>query len=86
MPLSFICHRCEELAVEAKTAIRSHARQVELAIDPGRRSRRARVDQEYLRDRILASFREAQSAWDCYREHLSKHGVVPTVCSKRVAA
>jgi len=85
MPLSFICHACEELAIEASTAIRLHARRVELANDPGR-SRRARSDQEYLRDRILASFLEAQSAWDCYREHIIKHGVVPTVRSKMVAA
>lgn len=43
------------------------------------------VDPEYLRDRVLASFSEAQSAWDSYREHLDKHGLVPTVRSKRVA-
>jgi hypothetical protein len=43
------------------------------------------ADPEYLKDRILASFSEAQSAWDSYREHLVKHGLVPTVGPKRVA-
>ena len=27
---------------------------------------------------LVTSFNEAQRAWDAYREHLSKHGVLPT--------
>ncbi|MFL6448502.1 MAG: hypothetical protein ACJ746_12545 [Bryobacteraceae bacterium] len=27
--------------------------------------------------RLVASFNAAQSAWDSYHEHLSKHGLLP---------
>jgi len=85
MPLSFICDECVERSTESSNAMRFHARLVQLVNQPGR-SRPARVDREYLRDRILASFIEAQSAWDNYREHLIQHGVVPAVRFRRVAA
>jgi hypothetical protein len=30
-----------------------------------------------FRARIIASFKEAQMAWDAYRDHLSEHGLLP---------
>jgi len=30
------------------------------------------------RTKLAASFNDAQSAWDAYREHLIEHGILPS--------
>ena len=85
MPLSFLCHECNRRSTAASAAMRRHVKMVNVAIDQDR-GQLDRMEQQELKDRILASFVEAQEAWDSYREHLVKHGVVSTVRSSRPAA
>jgi hypothetical protein len=76
MPLSFICYECDKLSNDANNAMHRHIRELRLAIQ----SRRS-VSLELL-EHFWASFFEAESAWDSYREHIHKHGVVPTMRSR----
>jgi hypothetical protein len=39
-----------------------------------------------FKDRLVASFNEAQSAWDAYRSHLVEHGLLPPLPSTRDVA
>jgi hypothetical protein len=79
MPLSFMCHECEQRAVEATTLMRRHASKVQASVRAA--GRLHMVEQQHLRDEISASLLQAQSAWDSYPEHLLKHGVAIPVRS-----
>ena len=85
MPLSFLCYECGKRSNAVSDAMRRHVKVVHVAIDQNG-GQLDRIEQQELKDTILASFVEAQAAWDSYREHLVKHGVVSTVRSSRPAA
>ena len=79
MPLSFICYECDKLLNDVNNAMRRHITELHLALQ----SRRA-ATLEHL-EHFWASFFEAESAWDSYREHIHKHGGVPTMRARRLA-
>ena len=59
--------------------MRRHASVMDYAIqvaDGGPPTEEQRKD---FTDRLVASFKDAQSAWDAYCEHLAEHGVLPTL-------
>jgi len=53
-----------------------HGAEMQTAIDQRRRSKPTKREREEFVARLVASFNSAQSAWDTYREHLTKHGLI----------
>ena len=78
MPSTPICPGCERRLTEASQAMRRHATDmssaIQLLVRNGGGSEEQRQD---FKARLLASFNDAQSAWDAYREHLIMHGLLP---------
>ena len=87
MPFILICEDCEQRLTEASNLVHRHARQMHSAIHVAGGSPTEEL-QELLRHSLVASFREAQSAWDAYCEHLAKnHGsLLPPLSYRRDAA
>jgi hypothetical protein len=71
-----ICSRCEQRLREASIAMRRHGEDMQAAIDVKRRGKPTMEQRQEFATRLVASFNAAQSAWDAYREHLSKHGLL----------
>jgi len=72
-----VCLECDELLTEASNAMRRHAGDMTVGmflIQRGDLTEEARLD---FKTRLVASFNEAQSTWDTYREHLRGHGILP---------
>lgn len=72
-----VCLDCDKLLTEASDAMRRHAGDMTVGmflIHRGDLTEEARQD---FRARLIASFRDAQSAWDGYRKHLMEHGILP---------
>jgi hypothetical protein len=49
---------------------------MQTAIEQRRRGKPTEKQREEFAARLVASFNTAQSAWDAYREHLTKHGLL----------
>lgn len=72
-----VCLDCDKMLTEASDAMRRHAGDMTVGmflIHRGDLTEEARQD---FRARLIASFRDAQSAWDTYRKHLMEHGILP---------
>ena len=73
-----ICPGCERRLAEASQAMRRHAtdmnRATQLLVRNGGGGEEQRQD---FKARLVASFNDAQSAWEAYREHLIEHGLLP---------
>lgn len=70
-----ICYGCDERLTEASTALRRHASVMHTAIQLAKAGLTDEQRKDF-KDRLVASFNEAESAWDAYREHLVKHGLL----------
>jgi len=57
--------------------MRRHATDMSKAIQLVRNGGGSEEQRQELTARLLASFDDAQSAWDTYREHLIEHGLLP---------
>src|SRR5215467_2515874 len=79
VPLSFICYECDKLLSDVNNAMRRHIRVLRLALQSRRAASLERL--EHFR----ASFFDAELAWDSYRGHIHKHGLAPTMRSRRLA-
>jgi len=71
------CLVCDERLAEVSKAMRRHESIMAqgalwLRMDEVTEERR-----QDFRARIIASFTEAQMAWDAYRDHLKEHGLLP---------
>ena len=69
-----LCSQCKHLLTETAHAMRRHAKVMETALklrDTGEPTEEQRRD---FPARLVATFEEAQSAWNAYREHLFEHG------------
>ena len=78
MPPIRICSGCKESLDTASNAIRRHAddMQTALSLVP------SELTQEHIdryKIKLIASFNEAQSAWDAYCDHLREHGIFPVI-------
>jgi hypothetical protein len=75
-----ICPGCEESLSTASDAIRRHAEDMQstLSLVPSELTEE-QIDQYKIK--LIASFNEAQSAWDAYRAHLREHGILPVIPS-----
>jgi hypothetical protein len=74
-----VCLDCDKLLTEASDAMRRHAGDMTVGmflIHRGDLTEEARQD---FKARLVASFRDAQTGWDTYRNHLKEHGILPDV-------
>ena len=53
-----------------------HGADMQTAIEISRRGKPTEKQRQEFVDRLVASFNAAQSAWDAYRKHLIKHGLL----------
>jgi len=77
-PRIVICKGCEERLTEASNAMRRHASEMNSAINLARIGATEEQATDF-RARLVASFNDAQSAWDTYREHLNQHGLLSSL-------
>jgi len=78
MPPIRICHECEQLLTTAANAMRRHAEEMHTAISFVQAGITEEQVDEHKID-LIASFNNAQSAWDTYRSHLREHGILPVI-------
>ena len=76
MPQTVICKDCEKKLSKASLALRRHASWMSRAMKLMQGGPTEEQVQEF-RQMLAASFHDAQSAWDDYREHLIEHGLLP---------
>ena len=72
-----ICPECEQQMTAVANAMRRHGSQMYAAIELAKTDLTEEERQE-AGVRLQESFKEAHSAWNAYREHLIKHGILPT--------
>ena len=77
MPIR-ICPDCEQLLSAASDAMRRHAEDMRTALSLVSATL---TDEEIDRYKLklIASFDDAQSAWEAYRAHLREHGIFPVI-------
>ncbi len=71
-----ICSRCDQRLRQASIAMRRHGTDMETAIRMKQSGKPTEEQRQEFVARLVASFNAAQSAWDSYREHLIKHGLL----------
>ena len=77
MLATLLCDACEQRLARATSAIRRHESLMHTAITLDKSgSPTDELHQEY-KTNLRATFDDAQSAWDAYREHLIEHGLIP---------
>jgi hypothetical protein len=72
-----LCPKCEQSLADATIAMRRHASQMTQAINLLRSGPTEEQRQQFRSD-LVATFNDAQSAWDAYRDHLIEHGWLPS--------
>ena len=72
------CPQCEIRLIEAANAMRRHGSQMTAAIEWARTDPSEEQKQE-IKASVVASFKDAQAAWDVYPEHLRGHGILPSL-------
>ena len=71
------CLVCDERLAEVSKAIRRHESIMAQGALWLRMDEVTEERQQDFRVRVIASFTEAQMAWDAYRDHLKEHGLLP---------
>ena len=74
MPVTIICPQCEIRLGQASDAMRHHAALMHTAIELVKSREPTEEEQQNFGTRLVASFWDAQSAWDAYRDHMKEHG------------
>ena len=72
------CLRCDERLAEACNALRRTRALWGKGLSYPERMKGLRKCESIFRGRLIASFKEAQTAWDAYPDHLNEHGLLPT--------
>ncbi len=72
---TIVCPGCDERLTTASDALRRHATLMHTAIEWAHSVGTEEQRNDYT-DSLVASFIDAQSAWDAYREHLIEHGLL----------
>ena len=78
MPPIRICNECEQLLTISANALRRHAADMHNAISLVQADMTEKQVDKY-KIGLIASFNDAQSAWDAYRSHLKEHGILPVI-------
>ena len=78
MPRIRICPVCEQSLTTASNAMRRHANDMHAAVSSLQTDLTEEQVDEY-KIRLIASFNDAQTAWDAYRAHLREHGILPVI-------
>jgi hypothetical protein len=73
-----LCPVCEQRLTDTSNAMRRHAAIMSTAIYSARSSSMTEEQRQDFAIQLLASFNDAQSAWDAYHEHLIEHGFLPS--------
>ena len=76
---SRLCPLCEKLLDKACDAVRHHAAVMNTAVSLVRSGEVTEEQRQDYKTSLQASFNDAQSQWEAYREHLVEHGLVPKV-------
>lgn len=71
------CPGCEQRLLQASGAIRHHESQMNTVMELAQTGRMTEEVKPDFKVMLVASFNEAQAAWDAYREHLIEHGILP---------
>ena len=83
MPPIRLCADCEQCLTRASEAVRRHAEEMYRATSSVEKGLSEEQVDNY-KIRLIASFNDAQAAWDSYREHLKEHGILPVIPSAQV--
>jgi hypothetical protein len=70
------CDNCDHLMNNAAYAMRRHETQMAAARQLAKTDLSEEQRQEAITN-LVASFYEAQRAWNAYRDHLREHGILP---------
>jgi len=71
-----ICSQCEQRLREVSIAMLRHGADMQTAIEQRQSGKPTDEEREEYVGILVASFNAAQSAWDLYREHLTRHGLL----------
>ena len=71
-----VCPGCNHRMTDAANAMRRHGSQMDAAIQSAQTDLTEEMRQE-IGARLVSSLKEAQEAWDAYRNHLAQHGIIP---------
>ena len=85
MQHTIVCHGCDERLTNASNAMRHHANVMHMAIELAKGDSLTDERRKDFADSLIATFNDAQSAWDAYRSHLIEHGLLPALHSRDVA-
>ena len=77
MPRTVVCKDCEKKLPKASLALRRHTSWMSRSIKL-MQGEPAEEQLNEFRQMLVASFRDSQSAWEDYREHLIEHGLLPS--------
>ena len=72
-----LCPACEHQMTAVANAMRRHESQMFAAIELAKTDLSEEERQESCAN-LVTSFNEAERAWNTYRQHLIKHGILPT--------
>ena len=80
MEQEHLCPKCEQVLDDAAIAMRRHAALMEKAqsLSVARGGHPTEEQRQQFKRDLLATFFDAQSAWDAYRNHLIEHGLLPS--------
>ena len=70
------CDGCDHLMSQVANAMRRHGSQMAAARELAKTDLSEEQRQEATTN-LVASFNEAQRAWNAYRDHLRDHGLLP---------
>jgi len=82
---TILCHSCDDRLTEVSNAVRHHASVVHTSMELAK-SDVTEEQWSVYEHNLVASFLEAQSSWDAYREHLMEHGLLRSTPSERDVA
>ena len=85
MQQTIICHGCDERLTATTESMRHHATLMHDAIEEAKAGTLTEESYNYYRERLYATFDDAQLAWDDYRSHLIEHGLIPASRSRDAA-
>jgi hypothetical protein len=75
-----LCPKCEQALSDAANAMRRHAALMQRAeaVSVARGGHPTEEQRQQFKSELVATFGDAQSAWDAYRNHLIEHGFLPS--------
>lgn len=85
MQFTIVCHGCDERLTNASNAMRHHASVMHRAIELAKVDSLTEEQRKDFTDNLVATLNDAQTAWDAYRSHPIKHGLLPALHARDAA-